>query len=184
MKEVYNNIVRNLDDNSLVAQKLLTNTVAERDFTAQETCHLLQLPLVKSTRDHVVLSLDGSRQVQEEQPQDTTSRATAPSILDHYIQRPSLFEDMTLLHFAQNYTMPKELGTLPKNHKMMIVNVRPYCSPDPNGPKYEQYCQQKLILDVPFHQLKGECDKFSEAYFIFLQSANISRLIEQTGTRR
>ena len=48
------------------------------------------------------------------------------SILDHYIQRPSdcTFDHMTLLHFAQNYSMPKELGTVPKNHKMMIVNVR------------------------------------------------------------
>lgn len=96
MKEVYSNIVQNLNDNTSALQvvhKLLTNTVAERDFTAQETCHLLlQLPLVKSTRDHVALSLDGSRQVQEEQPQDTTSRATAPSILDHYIQQTSLFK--------------------------------------------------------------------------------------------
>jgi len=93
MKEVYTNIVQSLSDDSSalqVVQKLLTNTVGERDIFAQETCHLLlQLPLVKSTRDHILLSLDGSRQVQEEQPEDTSSRATSLSILDHYIQRPS-----------------------------------------------------------------------------------------------
>ena len=158
LKEVYTNIVRNLKDNSSalqLIQKLLTNSVGERDFSAQETCHLLlQLPLVKSTRDHVILSLDGSCQVHE-QPDDSISRATMPSILDHYIQRPSdgTFNHMTLLHFAQHYSMPKELGTVPKKHKMMIVNVRPYCSPDPNGPKYEQYCQQKLMLHVPFRHI-------------------------------
>ena len=69
IKEVYSNIVRNLKDNGSalkVVQKLLINSVGERDFSAQETCHLLlQLPLIKSTRDFIILSLDGSRQVQE-----------------------------------------------------------------------------------------------------------------------
>ena len=114
MKEVYSNIVRTLKDDSSalkVVQKLLINSVG-RDFSAQETCHLLlQLPLVKSTTDYTILSLDGSRQV-EEQPEDSTSRATAPSILDHYIQQPvnRTFEGMPLLAFAQNYSIPKELG--------------------------------------------------------------------------
>ena len=88
-------------------QKLLVNSVGERDFSAQETCHLLlQLPLVKSTRDYTVLSLDGCRQVQQGQLHETSSVATVPSILDYYIQWPynSSFEDMTLIYFAQNCT--------------------------------------------------------------------------------
>ncbi len=88
---------------------------------------------------------------------------------------------MTLLVFAQNYTMPKELGAAPKHHKMKIVSIRPYCSPDPDGPKYEQYCKQKLMLHVPFHhvdQLKGTCDTFSEAYAIFLESGNVPPSLE------
>lgn len=55
------------------------------------------------------------------------------------------------------------------------------CLPDPNGPKYEQYCQQKLMLHIPFwhiNQLMGECEKFSDAYHIFLQSANIPTSLE------
>ena len=187
MKEVFTNIVQNLKDDSSalqVVQKLLINSVGERDLSAQETCHLLlQLPLVKCTRDYTVLSLDGSRQVQDEQPEDSTSRATVHSMLDHYVHRPSnaTFEDMALLHFAQNYSMPRELGTAPKQHKMKILSVRPYCSPDPNGPKYEQYCQQKLMLHVPFRsvdQLKGACERFSEAYSIFLSSANVPPSLE------
>ena len=63
------NIVRNLKDDSTAlkeVQKLLINSVGERHFSAQEICHLLlQLPLVKSTRDYSILSLDGSRQVEE-----------------------------------------------------------------------------------------------------------------------
>ena len=185
MKEVYSNIVRNLKDNGSalkVVQKLLINSVGERDFSAQETCHLLlQLPLIKSTRDFIILSLDGSRQVQE-RPDDGET-ATASSVLDHYIHRPqnSTFEFMTLLHFSQHYSMPKELGTTPKHHKMKIVSVRPYCSPDPNGPQYEQYCKQKLMLHVPFRHvdvLKGTCESFTEAYAIFLQTDNVPSSLE------
>ena len=98
--------------------------------------------------------------------------------IDHYIFRPNneVFECMTLLSFAQNYSMPKELGTTPKHQKMKIVSVRPYCLPDPDGPKYEQYCQQRLMLHVPFRhvdQLKRSCTTFAEAYAIFLQSSNV-----------
>ena len=83
---------------------------------------------------------------------------------------------MTLLYYAQNYSMPKELGTAPRKHKMKIVTVRPYCSPDPNGPDYEQYCKQKLMLYTPFRNiddLKGEYNSFSEAYCVFLQSGHV-----------
>ena len=124
-----------------------------RDFSAQETCHLpLQLPLVKSTRDHVILSLDGFCQI-EEQPDDSISKATMPSILDYYIQRPTDSTFKNIFYFAQSYSMPKELGTVPTKRKMVIVSVRPYCPPDPNGTKYEQYCQRKLMLHVPFRHI-------------------------------
>ena len=42
LKDVYAAAVVNDDDKSLKAvQKLLINTTAERDYSAQETCHLL-----------------------------------------------------------------------------------------------------------------------------------------------
>ena len=122
MKEVYTNIVRSLKDDSSalkLIQKLLINSVGERDFSAQETCHLLlQLPLVKSTRDHVILSLDGSREVQEEQPGNSTNRVTIPLIVDHYIQRScdSTFEDMTLLFLHRTFPSQKSWA-LPLNSK-------------------------------------------------------------------
>ena len=59
------------------------------------------------------------------------------------------------------------MGTAPKQQKMKIVSVRPYCSPDPNDSKYEQCYQHKLMLHVPFrdiNQLKGTYETFSEVY--------------------
>lgn len=80
MKEVFQKIVSSLKEGntSLTAvQKLLISGIAERDYLSQETCHLLQLPMFKPSRDFVVLSLDGSR------------AATMPSILDHHVRRPT-----------------------------------------------------------------------------------------------
>ncbi len=66
--------------------------------------------------------------LQEEQ------RATVPSIVDHYLIRPTAepFHQVTLLEFARRYTMPKTLGAEPTHRsKQVIVIARPYCSPDP-----------------------------------------------------
>ncbi len=50
-----------------------------------------------ASRDFIVLSLDGSRAVEER-----IQRATSVSILDHYLARPTL-------EYAQQYTMPKDV---------------------------------------------------------------------------
>lgn len=54
LKEIFTAIVRNLKDDSTssvrAAQKLLINSVGDRDYSAQETCHLiLQLPMFKAS---------------------------------------------------------------------------------------------------------------------------------------
>ena len=183
---VFTNIVRSVNDgnNSLkVVQKLLTNSVGDRDYSAQETCHiLLQLPMFKASRDFIVLSLDGSRAVEDHLMEQR--HATTPSIVDHYCVRPttSHFNNLTLLAFAQQYTMPKTLGTEPtQRRKRVVVITRPYSSPDPNGPKYEQYCQQSLMQHKPFRHitdLLAGCETYAAAYAIFLQSGCIPASLE------
>ena len=94
LKEIFTTIVRGLREgnSSLKAvQKLLFNTVGERDYFVQETCHLLlQLPMFKASRDFIILSLDGSRAVEDHLEEG--QRATALSIVDHYT-----WDDLTLL---------------------------------------------------------------------------------------
>ena len=181
LKDIFTTIVRSLKEgnNSLKAvQKLLINTVGERDYSAQETCHLLlQLPMFKSSRDFIILSLDGSRAVEDRL--DEEQHATAPSTIDHYLVRPTTapFNNITLLEFARQYTMPKTLGSEPtRRNKQVIVIPRPYCSPDPTGPKYEQYCRQSLMQHKPFRQLSdllGESETYAAAYAVFLQSGSV-----------
>ena len=186
LKDIFATIVKSLKEDSFslkAVQKLLINSVGERDVSAQETCHLLlQLPLLKVSRDFVVLSLDGSRAVDERLDEDQP--ATVLSALDHYVSRPvsAPFQTMTLLNFMRQYTMPRQPNTEPsKRRKNVVVIVRPYCSPDPHDLKYEQYCQQKLMLHVPFrhlNELLGNSATFTAAYAEFLQSGCIPPSLE------
>ena len=133
--------------------------------------------MFKASRDFIILSLDGSRAVEDHLVEE--QHATAPSTIDHYLVRPTTapFNNITLLEFARQYTMPKTLGTEPtRRSKQVVVIPRPYCSPDPTGPKYEQYCRQSLMQHKPFRQLSdllGEFETHVAAYAAFLQSGNV-----------
>ena len=151
-KAVYSNILKTMKDNGSslkMVQKLMISSVGERDYSAQETCHLLLgLPMFRASRDFVYLTLDGSRQVDSNQ-EEGTAIVTLASQLDHYINRitGTEMEELSLLEFVQKFRMPKCIGVAPiRRKKEIVVIVIPYCSPDPQGPKYEQYCRQKLSM--------------------------------------
>ena len=178
LKAVYGNVLRTLksDGSSLkMVQKLMISSVGERDYSAQETCHLL---MYRASRDFVILSLDGSRQVDNDQ-EEGTAVVTLASQLDHYRSRPTTphMEGLTLLEFVQRYRMPKSVGLNPVSRKKeVVVIVIPFCSPDPQGPKYERYCRQKLMLHQPFRhhdELLGGLETHSQTYSAFLQFSTV-----------
>ena len=178
LQQVYRSIMKSINDDGTplkVVQKLLTSTVGERDFSAQETCHLLlMLPMVRSSRDFVVLSLDGSREVDDNLEVDKP--VTVESQLNQYCACPDTgdFNKLSLLEFVEQYKIPKKKGVafVPRKKEVLVIS-RPYCSPDPDGPQYEQYCRQKLMLYQPFRQLKDLLTGYQSheyAYAAFLKS--------------
>ncbi len=181
LKEVYSTIVRGLQDEDKpikAVQKLLINTVGERDYSAQETCHLLlELPMYTASRDFIIVSVDGTRMVQDHL--DEQQPATVASPLDHYLGRPTTpqFESLPFLLFVQQYRMPKEEGAQPlRRSKAVVVIVRPHYPPDPDGPHFEKYCRQKLMLHKPFRneqQLLTGVTSYTAAYTEYLQSVNV-----------
>ena len=66
--------------------------------------------MYKASRSFFTVSLDGSRGVDNTAQEG--ERATAHSVLDHYMSRPTTpqFNTITILDFTRQYTMPKELG--------------------------------------------------------------------------
>ncbi len=182
LKSVYGNVLKSLkgDDASAlkVVQKVMISSVGERDFSAQETCHLLlQLPMFRASRDFVVLSLDYSRQLEDHFEENEC--VTVDSPIEHYCARPVTpeFANMTLLQFVQRFKTSRKVGEgLTCRKKHVVVIVRPCISPDPQGPNYEQYCRQKLMLYQPFRkieQLLGTCYTHADAYLTYLQSNTV-----------
>ena len=177
---MYKNIVQHLTDSDKslkVVQKLLINSVGERDYSARETCHLLlQLPLYIASRDFIILSVDGTRVVGDRLDQDKP--ATSLSILDHYKNRSRTlqFDNITLLDFAKAYTMPCVEGNEPSHRSRGVeVIVKPNYSPQPDSPNYEDYCRQKLLYKPFRNEANLLCDdrNFVEAYTSYLQAGNI-----------
>ena len=86
LKLVYKYIVQQLtdaDEYLKVMQRLLINSIGERDYSALESFHLLlQLPLYIALRDFVTLSIDGIHVAKDRL--DENKQATSLSILDHY----------------------------------------------------------------------------------------------------
>ena len=187
LKSVYSSVIKGLKDDATplkVVHKLMVSSVGARDFSAQETCHLLlQLQMFRASRDFVFLSLDGSREV-DDKTDEGSQVVTVDSQLDHYSSRPNTpeFENLTLLKFVQRYKIPKRVGdNLFRRKKEVVVIIRPYCSPNPNCPKYDQYCKQKLMMHQSFRQLEellGDCTTPSEAYSIFVHTGNAPPSLE------
>ena len=77
--------------------------------------------------------------------------------------------------------MPKELPAIPnRRRKDVVVTIRPYYSPDPNGPYYEQYCRQRLMLHVDFRQMSdllGENDTYAAAYIYICPKVTIHKSV-------
>ena len=83
--------------------------------------------------------------------------------------------------------MPKALGSEPTcRSRRVVVIPRPYCSPDPTDPKYEQYCRQSLMQHKCFRRmddLLAGSESYIEAYAAFLQSGHIPPCLEDDVCR-
>ena len=112
--EIYTNCVSNISPSSATPttttiRKCMIQSVGERDFSVQETAHLLlSLPLYSCTYNFVTVSLDGSCQVQTDR--SAQDKATEPSTLDVYAHRSTHATDfpttasLNLIQFVSKYS--------------------------------------------------------------------------------
>ena len=87
-------------------------------YSVQKTCYLLlQLPLAKASKDFIVVNLDGFHAIEDHLQEN--ERTTTPSFLDHYLARLTIlhFNDINLLQFCQQYTMPKTFRSVPNRRR-------------------------------------------------------------------
>ena len=168
------------DSTSLKAvQKILINSVGERDYSAQKTCHLLlQLSmclgllvilLCSAWMDLMQWRSTWKRTSQQQHHQHWTLHHCSTSI------SAISGHDTAALCPALHDVQGDWFRPIPQEEEC-CGHARPYCSPNPHGPKYEQYCLHKLMFYVPFRcqdDLLSDNNTFAAAYAIFLQSGNV-----------
>ena len=150
VQAIFKSCVNNIHDHS-EAQKALRSamvrSVGERDFSAQETAHmLLSLPLTSCTFNFVSVSLTGSRKLTEDE--QSGELVLQQSMFDHYATRENL-PGTNLYQFIAKYTVVK--GKIAKRHIPVIVRTFPSYSSNPHSEHYSEYCKYQLIKYKPWH---------------------------------
>ncbi len=164
--EIFDQILKNSnpDDSSLTSiQKLLLNSVAERDISAQETCHLLlSIPLYHSSRACVSLNLNdeaprwirgtGSNESGEDFSPINEAGRTSQSPLKRYWNQPEEFEEFSLFKLYLTHKLVN--GQWKRCKKENIVRIWPRPSPIRNGDQWEDFCRLKVLLHVQHRSIQ------------------------------
>jgi ATP-dependent DNA helicase PIF1 len=131
--------------------KLMNKLVGERDYSAQEVCHmLLDLPLYHSSRDVITVDLrpDSKQPHFVQLEQDGTRRKK--SRMEHYLSRSSELMDVNYLTFLKSHGEGPPYSK--RRGRDRVLNFFPRYRPD----QVEDYGRVKLMLHYPFHQSVDE----------------------------
>lgn len=134
-------------------KKIMMKSLGNRDFSAQETMHLLlSLKLYSTSFNVLPVNLNGSRKVNPHVNNQTV--CTTESLLDTYANRmrfvsshPNIME-MNFLQFATKYKVVK--GKLTEHSNNIVVRTFPTYSANSKGKNYAEFCKYQLLKYKPW----------------------------------
>ena len=163
LKNAFRTVVGNLKINTdplKVMKKIMIKTLSERDFSAQETMHLLlSLKLHSSLFQVFPVNLDGTRSLKK-YVKNPNSSCTNDSILDKYSKRATFKNDfplvmkLNLARFITNYQIVN--GKLVKQSSKIIPRFFPCYSLNPKGVNYPLYCKHQLLKYKPWKKSQND----------------------------
>ena len=125
-------------------------TVRERDFSAQETCHmLLSLPLFSCTFNFATASLDRSHKISKNS--ESGELQVQASILDTYASRDVSLSPLNLYQFIANFATIE--GQVRKRSAPVVVRMFPTYPANPHGEQYAQFCRTQLLKYHPWSNI-------------------------------
>ena len=136
---------------SLVS-KMMNKLVGERDWSAQEVCHLLlNLPLQKGSRQ--VISLDcrvkAQQSVNLDINEDGEVQEKGKSFLQKYQDRPTGLAYLTFFSFLRDYNFEKYQSRPIAPQR--LINYFPRYSPSKD---LEDYSRVKMMMHHPFRRIE------------------------------
>ncbi|KAJ3505917.1 hypothetical protein NLJ89_g7163 [Agrocybe chaxingu] len=147
-------------------QKMLNKMLGERTYSAQETAHLLLgIPLVRASASFQTLYIGpegGMRELGEEDINENAlegagaegeRRVTSDSWIQRYMKRAAELESLSLHEICSKYIWKKGEWKKRRESTKVIVRTYPRFSPNPEDPRYDDYCRTKVILHHPFRSV-------------------------------
>ena len=130
-----------------VLRRAMLRSVGERDYSAQETGHmLLSLPLSSCTYNFCSVSLTNSHKISKYQ--ESGEITIHPSHLQQYSSRDPSLAQVNLKDFFSKYTVNGNDVKL--RSQSVIVRTFPSYSYNPQGENYSQYCRFPLLKYHPW----------------------------------
>lgn len=152
LKEFLSNCATDDKSASSLIQKLLIRCCSERDYSAQEVCHLLMgRELVISSRDFVTVYMGKDSKWTEWDGAGPKGQ----SVLEKYISRSETLQNISLFEAAQGLILPAGR----KRTKKAVVRVIPKLSYKHGEGSNEDFFRQQALLQIPWREeaaLKGE----------------------------
>jgi hypothetical protein len=135
--------------------KLMNKLVGERDYSAQEICHiLLGLPLQDDSR--VVQSVDCRPHDRHARPIDITADGDieeSSTSYDKYLQRPKQMEDVTYVDFLTNWNFkarnPEKWAVWQPPARPRVLYYYPKYKPIRSHHQWSDFCRVKILLNHP-----------------------------------
>jgi hypothetical protein len=133
--------------------KLMNKLIGERDYSAQEICHiLLGLPLYEDSR--VVQSVDCRPRDKQTRPIDITEDGDvkeSQTAYDKYLRRPDWMEDVSYFEFLQDWNFshknPVKWAMWKPPAKPRVLNYFPRYKPVRSHRQFPDFCRVKLLLN-------------------------------------
>ena len=136
------------------ATKLINRLIGERDWSAQEVCHLLlEIPLTRSSRQVITFDCRPEEQqaVMLELDENGDEQPSGKSILQKYRERLPTYESTTLLAFLTTFEHMAKKDHRPRPRaKPRVIVYQPQYKSQPDHPDYEDFCRTKIALHHPW----------------------------------
>jgi hypothetical protein len=196
-KEIFRTCVNNqsvASQTSTVIRSAMIKSIGERDFSAQETAHmLLGLPLYSCTFSFATVAIDSIKTIEIQNNGTRTKISHKMSIVEAYAKRlenlpnNEAISEMNLMQFSEHFYINN--NTVRERKTPVIVRTYPNYSSNSKGKSYPLYCKCQLIKYKPWKEqfsdawgnLPDSDDTYIMAYHDFIQSATASRYVQNTA---
>lgn len=166
-----------------VVQSLFMKVCGERDFSAQEVCHiLLGLKLYSAgKRSFVCVNLSKSNEWKVLQEDEQVCKY-GKSFVEKYQERPKSHESLTLWEAGTSYNPYKWT----KVNKQKVVLLYPTIFNGDTEELSEEYCKQQVLLHLPWRSEKEALSKGDSWKDIYTSSGlkeKLAKVIDLSTTK-